>query len=295
VTLAIAACRAAGARGLTLDLTLPDLVDTLAAGPMPLPPAQVEAIRRELDMKDAVALQEAGGTDYLPLLYAAGPFEQALEKLENIDAGGALASRINGLRALLRVLAKGTCASRSIRRNGTASNTKAGSASRSTLEARGAVGAAALTASRARRVATGFSVYMEPLLDAAALVSQGSSCFSSAGTMTAAAARLRAEGWRTVAALSERDEATQLGCYARLDDGEALGPVAAGEPIHLLPIVHGTVEDRLPRIPAGQQSVRCVPRLRSVSAKIVGIRPDPPFRIVQFIDPRHLLVAQCER
>ena len=42
---------------------------------------------------------DAGGEAYLPLLYAAGPFDEAIERLAAIDAGGALASRIDGLAA----------------------------------------------------------------------------------------------------------------------------------------------------------------------------------------------------
>ena len=42
----------------------------------------------------------AGGEAYLPLLYATGPFDAAIEQLATIDAGGALASRIAALREI---------------------------------------------------------------------------------------------------------------------------------------------------------------------------------------------------
>src|SRR5690606_9035585 len=61
VELAIATLAAAGATGISVDFTLPDLVDTLAAGDLPLAPEQVRAVRRELDAKDAGALKDAGG------------------------------------------------------------------------------------------------------------------------------------------------------------------------------------------------------------------------------------------
>jgi len=38
-----------------------------------------------------------------------------------------------------------------------------------------------------------------------------------------AAGKLRAEGWRTVAALSEADDPATLGCSHWLDGGEAVG------------------------------------------------------------------------
>src|SRR6187551_904516 len=77
VELAIASLEAAGASGISVDFTLPDLVDTLAAAEFPLTAEQVQAVRRELDAKDAGGLREAGGEAYVPLLYASGPFAEA--------------------------------------------------------------------------------------------------------------------------------------------------------------------------------------------------------------------------
>jgi len=100
VEVAIAALTAAGATGISVDFTLPDLVDTLAQSAFPLAHSQVEAVRRELDSKDAGGLVDAGGQAYLPLLYAVGEFDDAIERLAAIDAQGALASRIAGLRQI---------------------------------------------------------------------------------------------------------------------------------------------------------------------------------------------------
>lgn len=227
VGLAIAACRAAGAGGLTLDLTLPDLVDRLAAGPLPLSADRVEAIRRELDMKDAAALRDVGGTDYLPLLYAAGPFEQAAGRLAAIDAGGALASRIKGLRGIVAMLDQDglRVTLDPTERHGFEYQSWFGF----TLYAegaRGAVGRGGTYRIRgADEAATGFSLYLEPLLEAAgdAGVAEERMVFLPLGHDLAAAARLRAEGWRTVAALSESDDAKALGCTHRLEGGEVQG------------------------------------------------------------------------
>ena len=98
VAVAIAALGAAGATGISVDFTLPDLVDRLAEKALPLPPGTIEAVRRELDAKDAGGLVAAGGEAYLPLLTAIGPFDEAIERLAAIDAGGALSSRIEALR-----------------------------------------------------------------------------------------------------------------------------------------------------------------------------------------------------
>lgn len=226
VALAIESCQAAGASGLTLDLTLPDLVDTLAAGTFPLAADQLEAVRRELDMKDAGALNDAGGADYLPLLYAAGPFAQAVERLAAIDAGGALASRISGLREVAGQVAQMspevTITLDPTERHGFEYQSWFGF----TLYAegaRGAIGRGGTYCIRgADEPATGFSLYLEPLLEAMSGAREPADrrLFLPLGHDRQAAARARAQGWRTVAALSEHDEATVLGCSHRLQGSE---------------------------------------------------------------------------
>lgn len=66
VSVAIDALRAAGVSSISIDFTLPDLVDTLAATSLPLDADKRAAVRRELDTKDAGGLREAGGEAYLP-------------------------------------------------------------------------------------------------------------------------------------------------------------------------------------------------------------------------------------
>lgn len=226
VALAIEALAAAGAKGISVDFTLPDLVDTLAAKAFPLEPGQIEGVRRELDAKDAGGLKDAGGAAYVPLLYAAGPFAEAVEKLSEIDAGGALASRIAGLRAIAA---------------------RIGDAARLTLDpserhgfeyqswfgftiyaegVRGALGRGgtySILASEGRpeEPATGFSLYPDPLFDMLAEGSETRALFLPLDHDAAAAAKLRGEGWRTVAALSETDDAATLGCSHRLEGGKA--------------------------------------------------------------------------
>ena len=97
VNVAIEALRAAGLKGISVDFTLPDLVDTIAAQDASLGSETIDAIRRELDTKDAGGLKDVGGDAYLPLLYATGPFAEAMSKLRELDAGGALSTRLDGL------------------------------------------------------------------------------------------------------------------------------------------------------------------------------------------------------
>ena len=224
VSMAIEALQAAGATGISVDFTLPDLVDTLAAKALPLDFGQIEAVRRELDAKDAGGLVAAGGEAYLPLLYATGPFEAAIERLAAIDAGGALAGRIAALREVAaRVSGMARLTLDPSERHGFEYQSWFGF----TIYAEGARGALGRGGSYSilgrDEPAIGFSLYPDPLIDAlAAAEAPRDTLFLPPGHDPEAAARLRAIGWRTVAALSNADDASALGCTHRLEAGEAV-------------------------------------------------------------------------
>ena len=223
VELAIGSLEAAGARGISVDFTLPDLVDTLAAAELPLAPDQIGAVRRELDAKDAGALRDAGGEAYLPLLYATGPFDQAIEQLAQIDARGVLASRIEGLRQIAtRVSGRARVTLDPSERHGFEYQSWFGFS----LFAEGVRGTLGRGGTYrilgTDEVATGFSLYPEELVEALKGAEPGrQSVFLPLGHDRAAAARLRAEGWRTVAALAEHDDPAASGCSHVLSDGQA--------------------------------------------------------------------------
>jgi ATP phosphoribosyltransferase regulatory subunit len=221
VAVAIEALQAAGATGVSVDFTLPDLVDTLAAEALPLDAAQVGAVRRELDSKDAGGLVDAGGAAYVPLLYATGDFASAIDKLAAIDAGGVLAGRIAALREIAaRLDGRARLTLDPAERHGFEYQSWFGF----TLYAegvRGAVGRGGTyriaapdgSAGTDGEVATGFSLYPDALIDRiAASEPAADKLFLPLGHDRAAAERLRAIGWRTVAALTEADEAARLGC-----------------------------------------------------------------------------------
>lgn len=227
VSLAIEALERAGATGISVDLTLPDLVDTLAAEALPLEPNQIEAVRRELDAKDAGGLVGAGGAAYLPLLYAVGPFEQAIERLAEFDAGGALASRIKGLREIAaRINGRARLTLDPSERHGFEYQSWFGFM----IYASGVQGAlgrggtySILGQTEQGEPAIGFSLYPDRLIDLLAETSSESAMlFLPLGHDVQAAAQLRAIGWRTVAALSENDDPVALGCTHRLDADSAL-------------------------------------------------------------------------
>ena len=223
VSVAIEALSAAGARGISVDFTLPDLVDTLAAKALPLAPERIDAVRRELDTKDAGGLVDAGGAAYVPLLYATGEFETAIERLAAIDAGGALASRIAALREIAaRIGGAARITLDPSERHGFEYQSWFGfmlyaDGVRGSL-GRGGTYTIANSGAEAGEVATGFSLYPDALI--AQLVeteAAGDLVFLPLGHDRDAAARLRAIGWRTVAALGEGDDARALGCTHRLD------------------------------------------------------------------------------
>ena len=215
VSVAIDALTAAGVTNISVDFTLPDLVDALADDAMPLAYEQREAVRRELDTKDAGGLREAGGDAYLPLLYATGDFSIAIDKLAALDAGGVLASRIEGLKAIAAAIGdRARVTLDPTERHGFEYQSWFGF----TLYGEGARGAlgrgGTYTIRGSEEAATGFSLYMDPLLDALGSNNGdvGQKLFLPLGHDRDAAARLRAIGWRTIAAVEAADDARALGC-----------------------------------------------------------------------------------
>ncbi len=221
--LAVEALSAAGLTGISVDFTLPDLVDTLAEKAMPLKPEQIDAVRRELDTKDAGGLKEAGGEAYLPLLYATGPFAEARDKLRAVDAGGALASRIAGLEAIAaRIEGKARITLDPTERHGFEYQSWFGF----TIYADGVRGAAGRGGTYriggSDEAATGFTLYVDAVAEAAPEAEAASTLYLPAGHNEDTAARLRAIGWRTIAQLGEGEDAKALGCTHRLDGKETV-------------------------------------------------------------------------
>jgi len=222
VGLAIDALKAAGLTGLSVDFTLPDLVDTLAADNSDLAPKTIEAIRRELDTKDAGGLRSAGGAAYLPLLYATGPFDEALEKLRAFDAGRALATRLDALEAIAAHIADDVRITLDpTERHGFEYQSWFGF----TIYASGVRGAAGrggtYVIAGSEEPATGFTLYVDRLAKGAPVPEAANTCYLPLDHDPAIAARLRKAGWRTCAALDDAgdgDEAAKaLGCTHILD------------------------------------------------------------------------------
>ncbi|MBH1992391.1 MAG: ATP phosphoribosyltransferase regulatory subunit [Sphingomonadaceae bacterium] len=225
VNVAIEALQAAGVTGLTIDFTLPDLIDVLAAGPLPLAAYEIEAVRTELDAKDAGALVALGpqAAAYLPLIEATGPFHAALERLEafNAQLGGAINSRIAGLRAIAKPIGWDiTLTLDPTERHGFEFQNWFGFS----IFAEGFIGeigrGGSYAIARADGVdepAMGFSLYPDPLIDAGFGAQTPRRIFLPLGHDAARAAELRREGWQTVAALVGDEDGATLRCSHWLD------------------------------------------------------------------------------
>ena len=216
ITVAIESLQAAGVTAITLDLTMPDLIDLLANGPLPVDDRA--ALKARLDVKDTANVPPA----YRPLIAAAGPFASAIARLHAFDTGGILTARLAALEAIVATLpADISITLDPTERHGFEYQSWLGfsvfSADASGEIARGG----------AYRVgdeaAVGFSAYIDPLIDAGLARSERRRLFLPLGTPVGTAAALRAQGWITVAAMSEGDSAAAQICSHVLVDGE---PVA---------------------------------------------------------------------
>jgi ATP phosphoribosyltransferase regulatory subunit len=177
-------------------------------------------------MKDAGGLVEAGGEAYLPLLYAAGPVEEAIDRLAAIDAGGALESRLSAVREIARGLGgRARVTLDPTERHGFEYQSWLGF----TLYADGARGTLGRGGTYiihgSEEPAVGFSLYMEPLLEALGTGAEPrDTLFLPFGHDREAARRLRAIGWRTIAAITGDEDAARLKCTHMLS-GQDVRPL----------------------------------------------------------------------
>ena len=218
VGVAVEALAAAGLREVSIDFTLPDLVDTLAAGPLAVPSDRIDALKDRLDAKDAGGVA-AIDPRYLPLIEAAGPFIPAHDRLCRFDVGGALTSRLDGLWQIA---------------DGLGARTTLDPTERHGFEYQSWIGFSLFAQGARREIgrggsymivhddgreepAMGFSLYADAIADALTDLPERRRLFVPLGTEPARAAELRAQGWVTVAALDEGDSAAAQLCTHVLD------------------------------------------------------------------------------
>ena len=265
VAMAIESLKAAGGKGISVDLVAPSLVrDAIDqvnlyiikekrsniyeyikpefVNPIETPRDKFEKSRNDfdefekniriiesvLDDKDAGRLKLIGGEALMPLIEAVGPFKKAVSHLRNSLAANTdfaffdkTLDRLEQLNDLLPSDVRVTfdpCDRHGFEYQSWFGFTLYAEGMRSAL---GRGGTYRIMGQN--EPATGFSLYPDALIDALA---QGETMrdtlFLPLGHDAEAAARLRAVGWRTVAALGESDDARALGCSHRLTDGDAV-------------------------------------------------------------------------
>jgi ATP phosphoribosyltransferase regulatory subunit len=205
VRVAIEALQAAGVTGIAIDFTLPDLVDTLASD---LDPATLDLLRQRLDAKDAGGVA-AIDARWLSLIEAAGPFDAAMARLRASDSGKALASRLDGLaRIAASVNGQAALTLDPTERHGFEYQSWLGF-SIFARGVRGEIGRGGtytiLHDDGREEPAVGFSLFADPILDAGLGTSERRRLFLPLGTPDETGAKLRSEGWVTVAALEGDD------------------------------------------------------------------------------------------
>lgn len=214
--MAIEALKSVGIKGITIDFTLPDLVKTLAQKTFPLAEDGLQKVSEQLDMKDASALKSLGADAYLPLLYATGEFADALQKLSDIDAGGALSSRIEGLKSIAGHIADDVHITLDpTERHGFEYQSWIGF----TLYAddiAGAIGRGGTYQLDNGEDATGFSLFPDALNTLSDDIEE-KYIFLPLDHDIDYAAELRKEGWITIAAIDQKDDGKAQGCSHYLD------------------------------------------------------------------------------
>lgn len=244
ILLAAEAVRGRGlAGGLSVDLNAPTLVASLLAD-AGLDGPRARRLRQALDRKDAAAVEEAGGAVarlLAPLLRATGPAERARAALAALALPEAAATALDSLlavAALLRAAAPDLPVTvdpvewRGFEyHTGTGFSLFAGGA-RAEIGRGGryAAGGADGGVGGAGEEATGCTLYADTLLRALPPPRSGRRVYLPHGTEHRVGARLRAEGWVTVAGLAPEEdaaaEAARLGCGHIWRDG---APARAGD------------------------------------------------------------------
>jgi ATP phosphoribosyltransferase regulatory subunit len=210
VQVAIEALKAAGVKDITLDITMPDLLDLLA------PKGDRETLKAALDAKDAGAVP----TELAPLIAAAGPLPEAMERMRAFDGKGRLKERLDAIEAIAAAIPADVRVTLDpTELHGFEYQSWFGFSLFSAM-ASGEIGRGG-SYRIGNEPAIGFSAYIDPLIDAGLVQDERRRLFLPLGTNANKAAALRAEGWVAVAQLTEDDSAEAQICTHILVDGKA--------------------------------------------------------------------------
>jgi len=223
--LALEALQNLGARGLSVDFTMPGLVRELAQSVWPVAEDQRAALEDALDGKDVGGLNALGFGAYEPLIAAAGPAERALQTLRALKLGKNIDARLTDIAALAKAAAPfAQCTLDPTERHSFAYQSWVGFS----IYAHGVRDEVVRGGSYAvvhpdghTEAAVGFSAYIDPLVDAGLGSVQRPRILLPLGTGTDIGAHLRAQGFVTVAALDATTRPQALDCTHIWDKDKA--------------------------------------------------------------------------
>jgi ATP phosphoribosyltransferase regulatory subunit len=210
VQVALEGLKAAGVKELTLDLTMPDLLDVLK------PQGNRDELKAALDAKDAGAVPAA----MAPLIAAAGPLPDALDRMRAFDSEARLKDRLDAIEEIaVSIPADVRVTLDPTELHGFEYQSWFGFSIFS-AQASGEIGRGG-SYRIGKEPAVGFSAYIDPLIDAELGQGERRRLFLPLGTNASKAASLRADGWVTVAQLTEDDSAEAQICTHILVNGRA--------------------------------------------------------------------------
>lgn len=231
VVMAIDGLTRLGVTQLTVDLTVPALVPHVLAA-LDAPARAAAAVRAALDRKDAAGVDVAaaplgqGATVFSLLLRAAGAAETALDKIARIplpDAARLEAERLGAVAGALMKALPGTSftidpvESRGLEYHMGVSFTIFRSGVRGELGLGGRYVASRSGSPRPQEQATGFTLYLDPILRALPEPTMPERVYIPHGTPPDVAAGLRENGHRTVMGLEPEPGGDALSEARRLD------------------------------------------------------------------------------
>ncbi|WP_281685012.1 ATP phosphoribosyltransferase regulatory subunit [Thalassobaculum salexigens] len=231
ILVAIEALRAVGVERISLDLMVPTLVPSVLAK-LGLPAKPLSALRQAIDRKDVAAVEEIAGDGaavLVGLLEAAGPRTEAMQALSRLDLPGDAREALDRLTEVVELVTavepdlsitldpaenRGfeyhTGIAFSLFARGVRAEMGRGGRYRPNHDPEG--------------TATGFTLYLERVLQALQDPKKPQTVFVPHGTPRDQAAALRRDGRITVAGLTPADdaeaEARRMGCTFILRDGQ---------------------------------------------------------------------------
>lgn len=230
ILLAADTLQALGVEGLTVDLSLPTLVPA-AAQALGFKRAAIRALVQALDRKDAAAVAERAGSHaplFQGLIAAAGPARRAVAALERTELPAEAAAERRRLAEVVALVSRAMPGLKLTVDPAEHHGFEYHNGVSFSLFARGArdeLGRGGRYVSGEGEPSTGFSLYLDSLIQALPPPPKARRIFLPLGTARGLGARLRRQGWVTVGGLDgsgdAKAEARRLGCSHYWHGGRA--------------------------------------------------------------------------